>query len=395
VAARLGARYLLKADIAQFYPSIYTHTIPWALHGKQQAKLEIKNPSLPGNVIDKELQACQNGQTKGVSIGPDTSLGIAELVLAPIDARLKRECSVVGGLRFIDDMEYSFRKLADAEEALYRLEEFLHEYELQLNSTKTLISALPELLESKFVTDLRRLIPSSDNRSKSMWIDYFSTAFALAKLHPEDGVLRYAISTLTNVQVQENQWETVQHLLWQTLVSDPGCLRFIIDYVWILRHRNSVLVLDRSMAAAAVSSLVESSAAVGHGSEVVWSMWAATLFSLRLSDDAWNAALQMDDSFVAVATLTAAEKLGVEKHSSKWAGWLEEDCFKESQWLFAYEAFRQGWCNDQVTNAKLNVEPFCKFMFDNGVTFVDKDIVANYQPSRFVIRSGGGGGGSG
>ena len=395
VAARLGARYLLKADVAQFYPSIFTHTVPWAIHGKPQAKLAIKNVLLAGNIIDKELQACQSGQTKGISIGPDTSLGIAELLLAPIDARLKRECNVVGGLRFIDDMEYSFRRLADAEDALYRLKEFLHEYELQLNGTKTLISALPEPLESKFVTDLRRQIPASDNQSRSMWIDFFSTAFALAKLHPQDGVLRYAISALTNVQVQKRQWEMVQSLLWQTLVSDPGCLRFIIDYVWILTHRNSELAIDQTMAAAAISSLVESSAAVGHGSEVAWSMWAASLFSLQLSDDAWNAAHQMDDSFVAVATLTAAEKLGIEMHSSKWAGWLEEGCFEESQWLFVYEAFRRGWCNDQLAFAKLHAEPFCKFMFDNAVSFVDKDIVASYRPSRFIVCGGGGGGGGG
>ena len=37
VQARVGARYLLRADISQFYPSIYTHTIPWALHTKKTA----------------------------------------------------------------------------------------------------------------------------------------------------------------------------------------------------------------------------------------------------------------------------------------------------------------------------------------------------------------------
>ena len=31
---RRGNRYLLRTDINQFYPSLYTHTIPWALHSK-------------------------------------------------------------------------------------------------------------------------------------------------------------------------------------------------------------------------------------------------------------------------------------------------------------------------------------------------------------------------
>ncbi len=394
VSTRLGARYLLTADIAQFYPSIYTHTIPWALHGKQEAKAKMKDPSLAGNVIDKELQACQSGQTKGIAIGADTSLGIAELLLAPIDARLKSECTIVGGLRFIDDMEYSFNKLADAEDALYRLEEFLHEYDLQLNGAKTLISALPDSLESRFVTTLRRLVPQSEKQSRWMWIDFFSTAFELSKLHPKEGVLRYAISALTNVQVHELKWTTVQSLLWQTLISDPGCLRFIIDYIWIQTRRNPDLLIDTAMAAEAIGSLVEASAPVGHGSEVAWGMWATALFSLQLSDKAWNAAIGMDDSFVAVAALATAEKLGIQKHSEKWCGWLLEGCFLEDQWLFAYEALKNGWCKDQLTVAKLDTEPFCKYMFDSGVSFIDHDAFANYRPSRFVI-VGGGGGGSG
>lgn len=94
---RVGSRYLLKADISQFYPSIYTHTIPWALHSKATAKAGQRDVELAGNVLDKELQACQHGQTKGIAIGPDTSLGIAELLLSPIDHRMNEECDIVAG----------------------------------------------------------------------------------------------------------------------------------------------------------------------------------------------------------------------------------------------------------------------------------------------------------
>ena len=130
-AIRVGARYLVRADISQFYPSIYTHSVPWALHTKQVAKAQMKVFGLPGNVLDRELQACQFGQTKGIAIGPDTSLGIAELLLSPIDQRIKDECNAVGGMRFIDDMEFTFRRLSDADAALARLEAFLSEFELQ------------------------------------------------------------------------------------------------------------------------------------------------------------------------------------------------------------------------------------------------------------------------
>ncbi len=263
--ARIGARYVLHADISQFYPSIYTHTIPWALHTKKIAKLSFNDMSLAGNILDRELQACQFGQTKGVAIGPDTSLGVAELLLAPLDKRLKEECRLMGGVRFIDDMEFSFQKLADAEAALAHLESMLYEYELQLNGNKTRILDLPEAVESGYVTELRGYIPTLTKGTNSQWIDYFNTAFLLAKGHPSEGVLRYATAALQGVTATEKCWVIAQNLLWQTVALDPGCLRFVTDVLLLHKHRASRQP-DLDLARTAIESLVASSALVGHGS---------------------------------------------------------------------------------------------------------------------------------
>ena len=37
-SVRASSRYLLKADVTNFYPSVYTHCISWALHTKATAK---------------------------------------------------------------------------------------------------------------------------------------------------------------------------------------------------------------------------------------------------------------------------------------------------------------------------------------------------------------------
>lgn len=34
----LGSRYVVNADISNFFPSIYSHSLPWALKGKEWAK---------------------------------------------------------------------------------------------------------------------------------------------------------------------------------------------------------------------------------------------------------------------------------------------------------------------------------------------------------------------
>lgn len=52
----LEYEYVLHIDIADCYGSIYTHSIPWALHTKKKAKEEKNNKQLIGNMIDKHLQ---------------------------------------------------------------------------------------------------------------------------------------------------------------------------------------------------------------------------------------------------------------------------------------------------------------------------------------------------
>jgi hypothetical protein len=38
------ARHVIQTDISRFYHSIYTHSIPWALHGKAKAKADRSQP---------------------------------------------------------------------------------------------------------------------------------------------------------------------------------------------------------------------------------------------------------------------------------------------------------------------------------------------------------------
>ena len=48
---------LIKTDIKNFYPSIYTHSIPWALHGKEEIRNGKRNDYyLVGNCLDKLFQ---------------------------------------------------------------------------------------------------------------------------------------------------------------------------------------------------------------------------------------------------------------------------------------------------------------------------------------------------
>jgi hypothetical protein len=107
VARMPGGRLTLRTDISQFYPSIYTHAVDWAIRVKKKAKLDIHGAGLGPN-LDKLLRNSRGRQTIGLSVGPDTSWLIAEVVLARIDAELAKRHPAVSKrcARFGDDMTF-------------------------------------------------------------------------------------------------------------------------------------------------------------------------------------------------------------------------------------------------------------------------------------------------
>jgi hypothetical protein len=94
--------FILKADISRFFYTAYTHSIPWAVLGKEKAKdwlihnRKRLNAHWSSN-FDTALQSCQSRETFGIPVGPDTSRIIAEILLAGVEADENLTASVAGG----------------------------------------------------------------------------------------------------------------------------------------------------------------------------------------------------------------------------------------------------------------------------------------------------------
>lgn len=146
--------YELKADVSKYFPSIYTHSIPWALHTKKVAKSKEgrTDKTLLGNQLDEAVRKGQSGQTKGIPIGTDTSRIIAEIIGTALDVefvnQLKLENIDYKGYRFIDDYQLYFKSGPDAEKALKILHKLLNDYSLDLNEEKTVINAAPYKIDN-------------------------------------------------------------------------------------------------------------------------------------------------------------------------------------------------------------------------------------------------------
>lgn len=142
--------FIIRSDITNFYPSVYTHSIAWALHWREESFLDRKEKKLVGNKIDKLMQYSNDSCTNGIPIGSALSDLIAEIILSKIDLniseRLKGEWIDFIATRFKDDYRFLCNSKKDADVILKTLSEELLKFNLLINESKTKILELPDWL---------------------------------------------------------------------------------------------------------------------------------------------------------------------------------------------------------------------------------------------------------
>ncbi|MCI1923815.1 MAG: RNA-directed DNA polymerase [Lentilactobacillus buchneri] len=138
----LKYKYCIKTDVTNCYGSIYTHTIPWAMMGKSNAKDDKKNGL--GNLIDKTIEYMQNGQTNGIPQGGPLFDFIAEIVLGYSDLILSKtlqsEIKDFTVIRYRDDYRIFSNSKEEAEKVVKKLSEVLADLNMHFNAKKTGIS---------------------------------------------------------------------------------------------------------------------------------------------------------------------------------------------------------------------------------------------------------------
>lgn len=150
----IKSKYIASADIATCFPSIYSHSISWALVGKTKAKRESGRSFEDRwfNQLDFYTRNLKYGETNGVLIGPHSSNLISEIILCCIDYELLKKKYKF--YRNVDDFTCYTNSFEEAEKFFIDLSEILKGFELSLNSKKSLINKLPQASVSNWVTKL-------------------------------------------------------------------------------------------------------------------------------------------------------------------------------------------------------------------------------------------------
>ena len=369
--SRTASRYMLTTDLSQFYQSIYTHSIPWALHSKPLAKAKPTDYSLLGNVLDLAIRNGQDKQTIGIPIGPDTSLVVAETILSAVDAKLTGSITQ-RGFRYIDDISCGFRTIAEAESVLGALQLHVGDLQLQLNPKKTRIIELPAELEASWVPHLRLFAfrATSPSAQQTDLLSYFGRAFELAAAHRDEAILRYAVQRLRSVNLLESNWGLYESLLLQCLSVEPGTAPAVIGELY---KYHQLMPLGRERIAESLQQLISDHAHLQHGSEVVWALWGAICLTCTLEAKTVEMALSTKDPCVALCALHAisAGVVSGTVDTKELALLMQDPELVEHHWLLVYEANVKKWLPNINGRDFVSKNKYFGPMKAAGVSFYD------------------------
>lgn len=200
---------------------------------------------------------------------------------------------------------------------------------------------------------------------------YFTDAFEMACKFPGDPVLKYATARLPNNPPDDAAANLSQRLSLQAACVDSGTLQFTLRSFW--DHRAAGRDLDLRAMKRALDFIIQRHAPLGHSSEVAWCIWAADVFSVKLSADSAGCIGKMPDDVVALTALDGIQKgvFDTPPDIQSWTDIIDNSCMKEEHWLLIYEAIGQGWLTPSIGGDPATNDPFFNYLRSLDVKFYD------------------------
>lgn len=232
---QIKKKFKVSADISNCFPSIYSHSLPWAIVGKDVAKKDT-NENLWYNKLDTYVRNIKNGETNGLLIGPHTSNLLSELILCRVDEMLVHKYDYV---RSIDDFTCYVESDEKAEEFLMELNSNLKSYELTLNAKKTEIQKLPTTATTEWIVVLNSFFIGENYTEESKLVfkyqrlrAYIDLATQLANETNNYSVYSYAIKTISNAYLGKKALSYYIGIIHHLVCMYPYLVHWLDEFVF-------------------------------------------------------------------------------------------------------------------------------------------------------------------
>lgn len=217
--------YFIKLDLQNFFPSIYTHSIAWAILGDKSLAKKLKNEKdLFANATDFICQRINFNETNGIVVGPEFSRIISELLLTRIDSILYNKLYELNYFlnkdyvlyRYLDD----YFLFTQSKEAAIEIEELLKfeldNFNLKLNESKRNIQEKPFDMLDHSIVELKN-------------------AFSLFNFN----ILRLKTSNIVSKRWLDNIWKDLFNNIELIITKYPSSKEKTIKY-FLKKVRNTI-----------------------------------------------------------------------------------------------------------------------------------------------------------
>jgi len=242
--------WIVKTDITRFYPSIYTHSIPWAAYGKEKVKANrgFYNGSLADR-LDVLVRACNRNQTIGIPVGPETSRVLAEIISTRVDDSFGSsgvQPAVANVDRLQDDWLVGVSTLEEAERILSKISSIYRDYGLEINGSKTTIEHIMAAKSEDWVSELGSFLSHRPGGPKGARLREFLTlGLRLQAASPTQPVINYVLSVIENNKVVASDARELESFLLKAAVLSPASMERICRLLLDLHHRLKKISLRR------------------------------------------------------------------------------------------------------------------------------------------------------
>lgn len=351
-AMLMGKRYIVNADISKCFPSIYTHSLAWALVGKDVAKNNMKNKNAYYNKLDSLVQINKDLETHGLLIGPHVSNILSEIILCAVDYELIRKGW--NYIRCIDDYTAYVESERRAEDFLVDLQEELRKYDLSINHKKTKIEKLPLAMTEQWT---RRIVPVAILTSYGQ-VDYkhcrayLDSALEIAESEQwNSSVLNWAIKALSSFELTDNAKEYEKQVVFHLAVLYPYLVPLLEEYVFSCCNAS----VDEIKKLAEM--LYYEGLSIRRYEQVSYAIYYAIKYGFDLNVDP-DTIIDTHDCVLLAVTLKYFRSIQ-DSNSEKKLETYAENIIKlpdpgefEQNWLFVYEALPEGKLNDDWKDMK-------------------------------------------
>jgi hypothetical protein len=385
--ARILARspVILKADIANFFHTIYSHSLPWAVLGKQDvkntregkdksAKDELKNHW--SSKIDEAIQSGNSRETFGIPVGPDTSRIIAEILLAGIHKEEPFAKLMVGrdAYRLVDDFFIGFDDESAARRCHDALRRVLWDYNLHLNETKTKITPASQVFENGWKFDIEnfRITDTSPSKQHVAVGRLLDITLRHCESEQDWRPASFFCRRLLSIDIDPSNFSFVRDCILRVGRDFTMCLKFVTQFV--TNYRDSLADDEsRRIIEQWAKHILATHAKRGHDFEVSSILVICGVLGIKVD----QAFIALDEKIVSPVVLSIIGLLSADQLLiGQWDEWRTPPAGTGSiangrNWLPHYEAVLRKWTKDPEILREIKSDPLFSQLLKSKVTFLD------------------------